>query len=129
MPNHIHMIVRLLQDRTLADVMRDHKKHVAKQIIRQYQAEGNDRALAFLEHAARDTPRQQYRVWEDDYDARNVFSPDFLRQKVEYIHNNPCQPHWRLAEQPESYAWSSARYYVLGKSAVIAVDDVREWLV
>ena len=128
MPNHVHIIVHFEQGHSLADVMRDFKKHTSKQIIRQYQAENSQQVLAFLRQAAGEAPDQQYRVWEEGYDARNVFSPDFLRQKVEYVHNNPCQSRWQLAERPEEYPWSSARYYLLGEPAVIAVDDVREWL-
>ena len=89
MPNHIHIIVRFLGKYTLANVMRDFKKSHAKQIVRQYQAENNTKALTFLEQAANHIPDQQYKVWEDGYDARDVFTLDFLRQKAEYIHNNP----------------------------------------
>ncbi len=129
MPNHVHLIVRFLADHTLSDVMRNFKKHTAKQVICQYQAENNDKSLEFLKRAASHIPNQKYKVWEDGYDARDVFSPGFLRQKAEYIHNNPCRPHWELVEHPEAYLWSSARYYLLGKPAIIAVDDVSEWLV
>jgi len=129
MPNHIHFIVRFLENHILSNVMRDFKKHTAKQIIRQFQAENNDKALEFLKQAANNIPDQKYKVWEEGYDARDVFSPDFLRQKVDYIHNNPCQPHWGLVEHPEAYPWSSARYYLLGEPAIITVDDVSEWLV
>jgi putative transposase len=128
MPNHVHFIVRFLPEHTLTDVMREFKKHTSKQIIRQYQAEDNERVLAFLEQAAHDLPDQKYKVWEKGYDARNIFSIDFLRQKVTYIHNNPCQPQWQLVQQPELYTWSSARYYLLGKPAIIAVDDISEFL-
>ena len=38
----------------------------------------------------------------------------FFNQKLEYLHNNPCQPHWQLAELPEDYKYSSARFYELG---------------
>ena len=129
MPNHIHIIVRFLEGYTLSDVMREFKKYTARQIIRQYHAENNQPALAFLEQTANHVPDQRYKVWEDGYDARNVFSPEFLGQKLEYIHNNPCQPHWELVEHPEEYPWSSARYYLLDKPAIIAVDDVRKLLV
>ena len=129
MPNHIHFIVRFLGEHTLSDVLRDFKKYTAKQIIRQYQAENNDKSLLFLRQAAVKCRGQKYKVWEDGYDARDIFTPDFLRQKVEYIHNNPCQPYWRLAEFPENYLWSSARYYLSGKPALIEVDDVGELLV
>ncbi len=129
MPNHIHFIARFQPGYVLSDVMREFKKHTSKQIIRQYQAEDNQRVLAFLEKAAQPLADQHYKVWEKGYDARDVFSQEFLRQKMTYIHNNPCQPHWQLAERPELYPWSSARYYLLGQPAVIAVDDVSEFLV
>jgi REP element-mobilizing transposase RayT len=129
MPNHVHFIVRFLGGYTLSDVMREFKKHTSKQIIRQYRAEDNQRVIAFLEQAAEHLADQRYKVWEKGYDARNVFSIDFLRQKVNYVHNNPCQPHWQLAECAEAYPWSSARFYLLGEPAVIAVDDVSELLV
>jgi hypothetical protein len=81
-----------------------------------------------LEEAASHIPDQRYKVWEDGYDARDIFSQGFLRQKAEYCHNNPCQPHWALVKRPEQYPWSSARYYLLGEPAIIPIDDVSEWL-
>jgi hypothetical protein len=36
-----------------------------------------------------------------------------------YMHNNPYQPHWDLAERPEDYIWSSARFYLLEQPAII----------
>jgi len=129
MPNHVHIIARFLEGHALSEVMREFKKHTARQIVRQYQAENNQSALAFLAQMATGAQGQQYKVWEDGYDARDVFSPGFLQQKMDYCHNNPCQPHWRLAERPEEYPWSSARYYLLGEPSLIAVDDVYELLV
>lgn len=129
MPNHVHFMIRFLADYTLTEVMREFKKHTSKQIIRQYQAEDNQQALAFLEQMAGHLADQHYKVWEKGYDARDVFSIEFLRQKVTYIHNNPCQPQWQLVERPELYPWSSARYYLLGQPAIIALDDVSELMV
>lgn len=128
MPNHIHLIVRFQEGHAPSDRLREFKKHTARQIIRQYQAENNERALTVLEEAARSIRDQRYKVWEDRYDARDVFSEDFLRQKAEYCHNNPCQPHWGLADSPEQYPWSSARFYLLGEPAIIPVDDVSHLL-
>ena len=52
-----------------------------------------------------------------------------MRQKIEYIHNNPVQPHWRLAERPVDYVWSSARFYLADERALIPLSDARELLV
>ena len=128
MPNHIHFIGRFSKEYALSEVMRDFKRHTARQIIRQLMAEENTEKLGLLQSLNQDN-RQEYKVWEDGYDARDVFSQDFLSQKMEYIHYNPCRPKWSLASAPEEYPWSNARFYVLDKPAVIGVDDVRELFV
>jgi putative transposase len=128
MPNHIHLIGRFSKEHPLSDVMRDFKRHTARQIIRQLMAEENTEKLGLLQSLNQDN-RQEYKVWEDGYDARDVFSQEFLSQKMEYIHFNPCRPKWNLAGTPEEYPWSSARYYVLDKPSVIPVDDVRDLFV
>jgi hypothetical protein len=47
---------------------------------------------------------------------------------MNYIHNNPCQPHWNLSETAEGYLWSSARFYLTSEPCIIPIDDVREYL-
>lgn len=131
MPNHLHTIVQCCADDPIADVVRDLKKHIADRLIRHYQVEGKQTSassvepsvLDFLASVVRRPDRQRYKVWEDGYDAKDVFSPEFLRQKMTYSHNNPCQPHWNLVEHPEDYVWSSARFYLLGEPAIIPLDN------
>ena len=108
MPNHIHLMGKFSQEYALSDMMRDFKRYTARQIIRQFKAKEESPKLELLQNLNRDS-RQEYKVWEDRYDARDVFSLEFLEQKMDYIHHNPCQPHWNLAELPEDYPWSSAR--------------------
>ncbi len=125
MPNHVHLILQAAAEVGLAGWMRDFKTSVAKSVIWQLEAEGNQPALDKLASAVKRPGKQRYKVWEDGYVAKEVFSPGFLKQKIEYVHGNPCQPQWQLAERPELYPWSSARYYLLDRPAVIPVDDAR----
>jgi putative transposase len=37
-----------------------------------------------------------------------------VEQKIEYMHRNPLQEHWNLADKPETYRWSSAAFYESG---------------
>jgi len=129
MPNHIHCIVRCQPDHPVMDVVRDFKKFTSKRIIGQYQAEGNERVLSFLQEAVRRPRKQTYAVWEDEYMARDIVSTRFLLQKMEYVHNNPIQPHWRLVDRAEDYEWSSARFYTCGEPVVVPVSDARELIV
>jgi putative transposase len=126
MPNHVHFIIRCLNDHTPMAVTREFKKATAGLIVRHYEVEINTKALNFLASVA--PQDQQYAVWEHEYEAKNIYTPDFLRQKLEYIHSNPLQSQWRLTRQPEDYIWSSARYYLSGGKALIPLSDARELL-
>lgn len=129
MPNHIHIIAKCISKYTLSDVMREFKKHTSKTIIQQFQSEKNQNALHVLNQYASRSRNQQFKVWEDGYDAREVFSLEYLEQKMDYIHHNPCQPQWNLVKSPEDYQWSSVRFYILNQSTIIEIDDVRDILV
>lgn len=119
MPNHIHLIAQFLAKRPPADFMRDYKKWCSDRIIRQLRLEGKSDALKHLQN------EHGYHVWEKGYLAKQIYSVDFLEQKLEYIHNNPCQTRWQLAESPEAYLWSSAAFYLTDKPCLIPVDDAR----
>ena len=128
MPNHLHMMIQCDESDPLAACVRDLKKHIADRLIRQYRVEGNLSALNMLEDEVTRVGRQRRKVWEDGYNAKDVFSPEFLRQKMTYMHNNPCQPQWGLVRQPEDYIWSSARYYLLEVPAIIPLDNANHLL-
>jgi len=128
MPNHIHFIAQFVKDDALADVMRDFKKQTSDRILRQLKAEKNVDMLKILAGKVERPEKQTHKVWEDDYNAKDVFSTDFLEQKMNYIHYNPCQEHWKLSATPEDYLWSSARFYGTEEACIIPIDDVRNFL-
>jgi REP element-mobilizing transposase RayT len=127
MPNHIHVIIQCSAEDPLADCVRDLKKQIADRVIRHYRAERNQAALDLLAAAEKDS-KTRYQVWEEGYNAKDVFTPDFLREKMTYIHGNPCQFHWGLVSSPEDYVWSSARFYLLEEPAIIPLDNANQLL-
>jgi len=129
MPNHIHLIVKFFSPYNLSNVMRDFKKYTSKQIVRNCRAENLRELLSYIESAGEAGAKSQYKVWEEGYDVREVFSISFLEQKLDYIHHNPCQPHWGLVEKPDDYLWSSACFYMEDRPTIIDIDDLRELLV
>jgi len=126
MPNHVHVIIQCPPDLPPKDWARAYKADAARLIVRHCQMEGNQPALEALRRLVTRPDKQEYKVWEDGYLAKAAVTPDFLQQKLEYMHNNPVQPHWRLVEAPEDYAWSSARFYLQGAPILIPVQDARE---
>lgn len=106
-------------------MIRNFKQHTARQLIEHLRAENNQQMLAVMRNANQHYD-QDYKVWEDGYDAREVFTPGFLEQKMDHIHSNPCQEHWKLSDVPEAYPWSSARFYFKDEECIIPIDDVRK---
>lgn len=128
MPNHIHLIAQPAANDPLSDVVRDFKKSAADRLIRQLKAENNQKAIEWLATQVERPDKQNYKVWEDGYNAKDVVSTEFLLQKMDYIHNNPCQPHWNLSTASVDYIWSSARFYLSDEPCLIPIDDARLWL-
>jgi REP element-mobilizing transposase RayT len=87
MPNHIHVIVHCLEEYTPGDVVREYKKATSNLIIRHIEAEGNDLVLALFDEGAKQPQKQRYAVWESKYQAKNIFTPEFLSQKTR-IHSS-----------------------------------------
>jgi len=126
MPDHIHLIVRFLNDHTPSQVMRDFKKFTARRIVQQLMAEGETNLLSFFQQAVTRPTRQRHKVWEDGFFDKQISSEEVFLQKVEYIHHNPVQDHRGLASSPEKYPYSSARNYLLGDHSVIQIDMLEE---
>jgi putative transposase len=127
MPNHIHFIIRPLGDQTISAVLQSFGSYTAHAILDQVR---RDRCKDLLEHFARREDRdasKQHQVWLP-MEAKNIYSAEFLRQKVEYTHNNPVAKHWQLVKDRADYRYSSACFYDRGEPSIIVVDDVREWM-
>ena len=43
-----------------------------------------------------------HEVFEASFDIKECYSVDFIKQKLNYIHFNPCTGKWNLADMPES---------------------------
>ena len=50
---------------------------------------------------------QQCKVWQNGYHAEHIYSNKFIRQKLDYIHNNSVND--KIVTLPEDYYFCSAR--------------------
>jgi putative transposase len=111
MPNHIHIIWRLQNKFELEDVQRDFLKYTAKSIIEKIKKDHGEVRLEQLYVGLQD---RKFQVWKRNSMSIDLITARFFDQKMDYIHSNPCQPHWNLANDPIEYRFSSARYYETG---------------
>ncbi len=95
-------------------------------MIKQLQLEKRDEILDYFHENRRDH-RSQFSVWQD-IQAKNIYSSEFLLEKMDYIHNNPMMKKWNLVNDRAEYLYSSARYYDLGITPSIEVNDIQKYL-
>jgi REP element-mobilizing transposase RayT len=112
MPNHLHIIWRIQNEYRLEDVQRDFLKYTAKELLQLILDKKGDQGLEALFVDLKD---RKFQVWKRNSMSIDLIHEWFFRQKFDYLHNNPCQPHWLLASLPENYKYSSARFYETGE--------------
>jgi REP element-mobilizing transposase RayT len=106
----------------VSDVLRDFKRHTSRAISREAaKREDNGHlqvfAAARLSHRS---GRGEYQVWQEGSHPEAIYSDDFSRQKIEYVHNNPVRA--GLVNKAEDWEYSSARAYLLGEPTYPETD-------
>ena len=57
---------------------------------------------------------RSFQVWERNPLSVPLITQKVVEQKINYIHFNPVNPKWNLAQEPQDYIYSSAKFYYEG---------------
>lgn len=118
--NHLHLIAAAPD---LSHTMQRFKSYTARQIIEHLEQQGSHRLLEWLAWCKRmHKTESTYQVWEEGNHPQLIEAESVMRQKLDYIHQNPVKRGY--VEQPEHWRYSSARNY-LGQPGLI--DVARAW--
>ena len=90
MPNHVHVLVELIDGFPLGAVVHSWKSYTANKANKLLGRRG--------------------RFWFPDYFDRYIRNEGHLANAIDYIHNNPFKA--GLVERPELWTYSSARYFI-----------------
>jgi len=110
MPNHIHMMWKIEDDFQRKEVQGSLLRYTEHQFKKHLQS---NEPLLLQKYYVNDADRS-YQFWEREPMVKECRKDKFFMQKINYIHNNPCQSKWKLASLPEDYYWSSAAFYESG---------------
>ena len=96
-------------------------------IIKSIQEEPESRRdwllLVFRYYARFNKNNSLHQLWQHDKHPIELYSPDFIYQRLAYIHQNPVRAGW--VEAAEQYRYSSALDYAGGKGLLdISVIDI-----
>jgi len=97
MPNHIHLIWQIQDGFKQSMVQNRFLKFTAQQMKFRLTDTKDSQLSQFLVNAK----DRQYQFWERNSLSIDLWSPKVFEQKPDYIHYNPLQDKWRLAQYPE----------------------------
>lgn len=127
MPNHIHILIYLHEKSVTIDkVIGEGKRFMAYQIVSLLKSQNENEILSIMENGVTGSEAKKnvkHKVFEDSFDCKECYASEFIEQKLHYMHNNPVHGKWQLANEPEEYAHSSAKYYITGEQGIYPVTD------
>ncbi len=119
--NHLHLVA---QAEDLVKEIGDFKSYTARRIIDYLREQGAKTLLQELEFykLRHRGDSQQYQLWQEGSHPQLIQGDEMLRQKIEYMHNNPVKRGY--VDEPVHWRYSSARNYA-GLPGLI--DVMRDW--
>ncbi len=111
MPSHVHFIFRDTNE-TPTGLLRDFKKHTSKKIIKAIeenpQESRKEWLLWIMEQAGKKKGNtSKYQFWQHNNKPIELWSTAVIKQKLDYIHNNPVEA--GFVTEPTQWKYSSAR--------------------
>ena len=99
MPSHIHLIFRSSNDLP-SELLRDFKKHTAKKVLEAIkinpQESRKEWLLCMFERAGKKSSNvSQFQFWQHHKKPIELWSPPVIKQKIDYIHDNPVD--WKYS--------------------------------
>ena len=124
MPSHIHAIILPLQA-TIGNSLQQFGSFTAHKILNQLRKDNFAELINYF-HSQNIQQEHNHRIWQD-IQAKNIYSSEFLEQKLDYIHNNPLLAGLVGEADRSKYLFSSACFYDEDREPVIPVDNVFEF--
>ena len=115
--NHLHFVA---QAPRLDKCLSSFKSFTAGRLIELLEVHKAKRLLDRLRLAKQAHKRdREYQFWQEGSHAELICSEPVMRQKLDYMHQNPVQRGY--VDLPEHWRYSSARNY-LGQAGLIEID-------
>jgi putative transposase len=125
MPSHLHAILKP-ESSPIGETVQQFGSFTAHEILNRLREQNQKSILELFQQKKRDR-RHEHSIWQD-IQAKNIYSMDFLQQKMEYLHQNPVAKDWKLVKDRADYLYSSAGYYDYGRKPIIEITDINQWL-
>ena len=120
MPEHLHTLLAF-EDGQLSRFLKRFKANATHNLDALIEQHGNPRQSDWL------CEKGRRELWQDGKHSIPIYSPRWVKQKIEYIHQNPVAR--GLVETPGDYLWSSFGAYFpdSGHVPLVPIDIAAAW--
>ena len=113
MPSHVHFIFRSANEQP-SELLRDFKRHTSKKVLEAIennpQESRKEWLLWMFERAGKkNVTTSKYQFWQHHNKPIELWSEKVIKQKIDYIHNNPIES--GFVTNAIDWKYSSARNY------------------
>lgn len=124
MPSHIHFIFRSSNEQP-TELLQAFKKHTAKKVIKAIESNPQESRKDWLLWMFKRAGKKQsnvsnYQFWQHHNKPIELWSESVIKQKIDYIHNNPVE--CGFVTNSTDWKYSSARNYQQDNT-VLEIDD------
>ena len=127
MSNHVHMIVSADSEaKSLSGLIRDYKRYTAKVLYETLKSDTKESRRNWMlwiieSQGERSASNEFMKIWRHENHPIPLDSEKFLKQRIDYIHENPVRA--GICRSPADYVYSSAESY-LGEPGLIPLSLV-----
>ena len=94
MTNHLHLIISSKAGIKQEDIIRDFKKHTAKQLLKiveenHQESRRNWMLWIFKKAGEKNSNNSKFQFWRQDNHPIELSSNEMMEQRLDYLHNNP----------------------------------------
>jgi REP element-mobilizing transposase RayT len=127
MPNHLHALIAFRNNnQPINTIIGNGKRFMAYEIINRLEHLKETALLhrLYLSVEATDRKRNKnHEVWEDSFNWKECRTPKFMKQMLDYMHDNPCRGKWNLVADVTHYVHSSAKFYLTGEPGFYPITN------
>jgi putative transposase len=120
MPNHVHAILFFPDTNyNLNAIISNAKRFIAYEIVNRLKQLNENEILQQLEDGVSEREKkkgQLHKVFKESFDAKPIYTRQFLLRKIRYVHFNLIRGRWKLIDDCREYEHSSASFYELNKA-------------
>jgi len=125
MPNHVHLKMSAKVGFTISNILRDLKKFTSKQIVKAIKENPKesrtDWMIYMFERAGkRNSSNKEFQFWQQDNHPIELINPGMLKQKLDYLHENPVRA--GIVFEPQQYIYGSAMDYCTNQRGRILIE-------